>query len=901
MAFVIKDRVFEYTTTTGTGTLTLAGTKSGYQQFATVGNGNTTYYTIVAENGDWESGIGTYTSSGTTLARTTVLSSSNSNNLVNFAAGTKEVFSSLPASGFVEKLSSSANLQDLTDASSARSNLGLGTSAVANIVDGSSAGGNGVLQAYPSVLEIGRSGSGDRTVTVDLVASGAPGTVDRSARVIRFGGVDGLLQIANSGTGAIELSNPNGIIKATSSANGFDTTNGRILTAGNFGLGLSLLVATNSEDTTTTGFYRSGTVTTNVPVTANGGQCIVINWGNDTHVNQLWFDHNSNPNDLAYHKIMWKIKRGGVWATNPVELLHSENGVYKSEVATSINDLSLTKIGLVNTAGRIQPIVLTSSDDLNALVSVGDYSWNNANTPINAPVASIGGRLEIRKTSDGTYLDQQFFSYNNTTSYRRTTNNNGSTWTAWKQLAFVDSSITGNAATATALQNARTINGTSFDGTASITTSSWGTSRTLSFTGDVTGTNSVNGSGNVATALTIATSSVTHAKYQNIPTQRLLGRGATGTGNVEEISIGSGLDLSTSGVLTNSAPNVVQTTITGNAGSATILQTSRTINGTGFNGSANITTANWGTARNLQVDLAKNTATSVNGSANVTDIGVQGTLPIANGGTGATTASAARTALGLGAAAIAEIHTNGNNPSSSDVLSAAPENIEINRNGSGNRTSFIDFHSRDGTDFDARIIKNSGVNGTFEIISTDGTVSNVVAFQANSQLVQFNYGSDAGVEIYKYAPAGGGISGLVRVHANGTTVGASYADYYYNGSPIGSIAVASASSVNYNTSSDYRLKDNIQPMVESLNRIMAIAPVSYTWKSDDSYGEGFIAHELAEIVPVAVTGSKDAVDTEGNPKYQQVDYSKLVPLLTKGIQDLVAEINTLKQRIENAE
>lgn len=97
MAFVIKDRVFEYTTTTGTGTLTLAGTKSGYQQFAVVGNGNTTYYTIVDAAGNWETGIGTYTSSGSTLARTTVLASSNSNNLVNFAAGTKEVFSSQPA------------------------------------------------------------------------------------------------------------------------------------------------------------------------------------------------------------------------------------------------------------------------------------------------------------------------------------------------------------------------------------------------------------------------------------------------------------------------------------------------------------------------------------------------------------------------------------------------------------------------------------------------------------------------------------------------------------------------------------------------------------------------------------------------------------------------------------
>lgn len=112
MAFVIKDRVFEYTTTTGTGTLTLAGTKSGYQQFATVGDGNTTYYTIVAENGDWESGIGTYTSSGTTLARTTVLASSNSNSPVNFAAGTKEVFSSQPAGRAVavDTLDTSTNL-----------------------------------------------------------------------------------------------------------------------------------------------------------------------------------------------------------------------------------------------------------------------------------------------------------------------------------------------------------------------------------------------------------------------------------------------------------------------------------------------------------------------------------------------------------------------------------------------------------------------------------------------------------------------------------------------------------------------------------------------------------------------------------------------------------------------
>ena len=98
MAFVLADRVQETSTTTGTGTITLAGAVSGFQSFAAIGNGNTTYYTIADTTGTyWEVGIGTYTSSGTTLSRDTVLYSSNSGNLVNFPAGTKNVFVTLPA------------------------------------------------------------------------------------------------------------------------------------------------------------------------------------------------------------------------------------------------------------------------------------------------------------------------------------------------------------------------------------------------------------------------------------------------------------------------------------------------------------------------------------------------------------------------------------------------------------------------------------------------------------------------------------------------------------------------------------------------------------------------------------------------------------------------------------
>jgi hypothetical protein len=98
MALVVKDRVRETTTTTGTGTITLAGAVLGFQSFVVIGNANTTYYAIVDPvAGSWEVGIGTYTSSGTTLSRDTVLESSAGGAKVSFVSGTKDVFCTYPA------------------------------------------------------------------------------------------------------------------------------------------------------------------------------------------------------------------------------------------------------------------------------------------------------------------------------------------------------------------------------------------------------------------------------------------------------------------------------------------------------------------------------------------------------------------------------------------------------------------------------------------------------------------------------------------------------------------------------------------------------------------------------------------------------------------------------------
>ena len=113
MALVLADRVQETTTTTGTGSVTLGGAVLGYQSFAVVGNGNTTFYTIADQGGaNWEVGIGTYSTTGPTLARTTVLASSNSGSLVNFTAGTKTVFVTYPSEKSVN-LDASGNVSAL--------------------------------------------------------------------------------------------------------------------------------------------------------------------------------------------------------------------------------------------------------------------------------------------------------------------------------------------------------------------------------------------------------------------------------------------------------------------------------------------------------------------------------------------------------------------------------------------------------------------------------------------------------------------------------------------------------------------------------------------------------------------------------------------------------------------
>jgi Chaperone of endosialidase len=130
------------------------------------------------------------------------------------------------------------------------------------------------------------------------------------------------------------------------------------------------------------------------------------------------------------------------------------------------------------------------------------------------------------------------------------------------------------------------------------------------------------------------------------------------------------------------------------------------------------------------------------------------------------------------------------------------------------------------------------------------------------------------------------------------TLGSTYFTFQNSaGTQAGFISQNGTTTVSYATSSDYRLKENVQPMAGALQTVARLKPVTYTWKADGTDGQGFIAHELQDVVPDCVSGSKDAVDSDGNPVYQGIDTSFLIATLTAAIQELKAELDAAKADI----
>lgn len=112
----------------------------------------------------------------------------------------------------------------------------------------------------------------------------------------------------------------------------------------------------------------------------------------------------------------------------------------------------------------------------------------------------------------------------------------------------------------------------------------------------------------------------------------------------------------------------------------------------------------------------------------------------------------------------------------------------------------------------------------------------------------------------------------------------------------GSIQV-SGSSVAYNVSSDYRLKENVAPITGAIERVEALNPVQFNFIGQDATVDGFLAHEAQSVVPEAVTGEKDAVNADGDAIYQAIDQSKLIPVLAAALKEAIAKIKTLETEV----
>ena len=132
----------------------------------------------------------------------------------------------------------------------------------------------------------------------------------------------------------------------------------------------------------------------------------------------------------------------------------------------------------------------------------------------------------------------------------------------------------------------------------------------------------------------------------------------------------------------------------------------------------------------------------------------------------------------------------------------------------------------------------------------------------------------------------------------GAAAASAYTCQYFavNGVGVGTLRGTEGGGLELTQLSDYRLKENVQEIEGATDRVKGLNPCSYTMKSNGNQVEGFIAHEL-DGIPGAVIGEKDAVDAEGNPEYQSISESKLIPTLTKALQEAIARIEALEARV----
>ena len=216
---------------------------------------------------------------------------------------------------------------------------------------------------------------------------------------------------------------------------------------------------------------------------------------------------------------------------------------------------------------------------------------------------------------------------------------------------------------------------------------------------------------------------------------------------------------------------------------------------------------------------------------------------------------------------------------------------------------YHEVFSASNTGYQIRVDEGNVASGSFFRVDIDGSEkmrldsSGNLLIGTTSTTLYSSTGSTSGLLFDPNGPStisrNSSAASLI-LNKTGTTNFGNILDFRKNGTSVGYVAVGS-STTSYNTSSDYRLKENVVPLTGATERLKQLNPTRFNFISDaDTTVDGFLAHEVSDIVPEAITGTKDAVDADGNPEYQGIDQSKLVPLLVATIQELEARITALE-------
>ena len=823
MALVLADRIKETTTTTGTGTITLGGAQTGFESFAGIGDGNTTYYVIQHTSAnEFEVGLGTYTASGTTLSRDTIYTSSNSDAAVNFSAGTKIVFVTIPKEASVyEDASGDVLIQgQITVGGNPTAALEVATKQyVDNLVSSAIHIHDAVRVESPTALTVTYD-NGTAGVGATLTNAGAQAalsidgiTLSVSDRVLIYTQADatqnGVYTVTDVGSGAT-----NWVMTRATDADSYEPNSNDGLDEGSYfyvqegdtGAGESYVCSTigtitfGTTDITFAQFSATPTFTggTNIDITA---QTISLTGTVD--------ETNGGTGNNAY-------TTGDTLYSSASNTLAKLSG----NTTTTKKYLSQTGTGSASQAPAWDEINLGTD-------TAGDYIATGAVSGVGLSGSASGEGSTFTVTSNATNANTA------STIVARDASGNFSAGT-------ITAALSGNASTAT----------------------TWQTARSLTLSGDVTGTaTGINGSGNIAVTTTIAANSVA------------LGTDTTGN-YVAALTEGTAIDISSA-----SGEGVTPTINLDLSELAT-----STTNGDGdffvvvddLNAQRKLTKANIAlSGMNNDAGWTSNVGdiTGVTAGTNLTGGGTSGTVTInmATGGIGAgtygTTTDGTKidtitvdaygrvTAVATGATGDGTFDGLSGKTSGTGDYSTSGDLVAGRGSGSiamtindGYGNSNVAFNHQDGT-------PDQNGNAARIVVNTDATTGASIIFGVKSNVT-------GGVAV--------GVTNIMTITESGVSV-------------TGDIT----------SSSDERIKENIQPITDALSKVQQINGVSFNWKESGDPSIGVIAQNVESIIPEVVSENREGTKT--------VAYGNMVGLLIEAIKEQQASIEKLEARVAELE